>query len=471
MALKQWVNLPKDAKFDEPGVTKDRRGPIIMELEFKKADPPKPWKVKVTPEGSDNITYSRKEMGRNKHFKLQNYIAFGVSQDTKVNLDNCVSLPAAGGNTYKIEAQDSSGKAVGSALTLETRRKIYYQVICMKGVTPPSMSGMEDEFWNPAKKYYLKLDAPKPQGEMKHYSNINSDKWDGVRCRKDMFKQCKKAYKLKDLHPFTFVIACSKSIGSTKDITFKHPFTLWGKLFAKNDAEFEVTLPDDQALWFGVDDIDDKKNGGKGIWLQTEVKFNDGKTAPILLDKAAVSLGPKTGRWYQKIKIKVKADLRHKIKARKGKLEISVVTVGGFSGGYSDPMANFITIGSAGWDASYSESKKVQILIHEVGHKVGMVADGKGRSPAAPPNLYGHIRTGAGANNKGHSGPHCEKGMSYNSGTSKWTGTPGCVMFGATSGGGSKTPSTFCSDCEKAVRKLDCDSRVLANFKKFVTSY
>lgn len=470
MAEEQWVNLPKDSKYEESGITKDRLGPVTVELEFKKSKPMKPWKLKVTPLAG-NIEYSRREMGRNPHFKLKSIMSFGVSDATKVLLEECLHLPAAGGNKYKIEVKDGDGKTVGTATELEARRKLYYQVICMKGVTAPSLTDMEDGFWNPAKKYYLKLACPKPQGEMTYYKNIKSANWEGTRGRQDMFKQAKKNYKLKDLHPFCFVVVCSKMIGSSKDVTFKYPFTLWGKLFARGDEELEVTIPGDQALWFDIDDIDDKKDGGQGDWLVSEITFNDGKAAPIQLSRADVTLGPKTGRWHQKIKVKLKADLRYKIKKREGMLEIAVKVVGGFSGGYSDPMANFITIGSAGWEAAYSEAKKVQILIHEVGHKVGMVADGRDRAPAAAPNLYGHIRTGPNSNNKGHSGPHCEKGITYTAATKTWAGTPGCVMFGATSGGGKATPKTFCSDCDNVVRKLDLDARVLDNFKKFVTDY
>lgn len=477
MALKQWVNLPKLAKYEGPGITKERLGPLTMELEFDKTEPMKPWKLKITPVGSDNATYSRKEMGRNKHFKVRNVVSFGVSDAKKVLLEETVHLPSAGGNKYKIETKDGDGKTVGTPTELETRRKLYYQVVAMTGVTPPSMSDLETEFWNPSKKYYLKLAAPEAQGTMKYYKNVRSFlPWASTAAagRRDMFKQAKVGYKLKKLHPFCFVIVCSNMIGSPKDVKFTYPFTLYGKLFRKRDEELEITVPGDKALWFGVDDIDDAKNGGKGVWLNYEVKFDYGQATPILLDKGDVTLGPKTGRWYQKIKVNLKKDLRHWVKTRKGTLELRVKIVGGFSGGYSDPMANFITIGSAGWQAAYPESKKVQILIHEVGHKVGMVADGKGRAPAAPPNLYGNIRETVGAqkeNNKGHSGPHCEKGMTYNGTAKTWSGTPGCVMYGATASGGHAAPKTFCSDCEKVVRKLDVDARVLSNFKHFITDY
>jgi hypothetical protein len=470
MAEEQWVNLPKDSKYEESGITKDRLGGLSMKIDFDKSDPPQLWKVKVSPVGSDNIEYSAKEKGRNERFKVRTDFSFGISDELELELEENIFLPAAGGNKFKIETKDGDGKVVGTAVEVETRRKLYYQVICMKGVTAPPMKSMEDEFWNPAKKYYLKLAAPEAEAEMKYHKNIKDD-WSGTAGREDMFKESKKNYGLKKLHPFCFVIVCSNQNASIMDYKFKFPFKLYGKLFKNQDTEIEVELPRGRFLWFDYDDIDDAKNGGRGRWLKRRVQFNDGKAAPIKLDNADVVLGPKSGKFHQKIKVTLKKDLRHLIMTRKGNLELSVRVVAGFSGGYSDPMANFITVCNHAWHKDIPTSERMQTLVHEVGHKVGMVSDGTGIAPDAPPNLYGNFRSGPKENNQGHQGPHCEKGITYNKANDSWTGAPGCVMFGANIGGGNTTPPTFCSDCEKAVRKMDIDARELFNFKKFITDY
>lgn len=429
-----------------------------------------PWKVRVAPEGSENIKYSRKERGRNSNFKLYNYISFGIADDANVLLEDTVRLPAAGGNKFKIEAQDANGKTVGSPLIVETRRRLYYQVICMKGVSAVPTGDMEKEFWSPAKKYYLKLDAPKPKGEMKYHKNIKSG-WEGTAGRKDMFREAKKAYKLKDLHPYTFVLLCSYQVAKSQDIKFKYPFKLWGRLFSRNDQELEIPLPGSHALWFDFDDIDDKKKGGKGIWLRRRVVFDDGKETPVRLDWENVELGPKTGKWCQKIKVTIPKELRHKVKSRKGHLILRVKVIKGFSGGYSDPMANFITVCSHAWHKDRDDTERKQTLLHEVGHKVGMVPDGKGIAPNAPPSLYGEIRTGPKANSRGHQGPHCGKGATWNAAQKKWSGRPLCIMFGSNASSTHSRKPEFCSDCADALRKVDVDSRVLKNFKYFVTDY
>jgi hypothetical protein len=87
-------------------------------------------------------------------------------------------------------------------------------------------------------------------------------------------------------------------------------------------------------------------------------------------------------------------------------------------------------------------------MVHELGHTVGMVANGTGKLPDAVATLY----TSA----KGHVGNHCYNGNAdgqarYDSATDSANST--CVMYGATNG-----KSAFCDNCAPAVRKLDiCD--------------
>jgi len=80
-------------------------------------------------------------------------------------------------------------------------------------------------------------------------------------------------------------------------------------------------------------------------------------------------------------------------------------------------------------------------VIHEIGHKVGMVTDGTGKKPDMIPTHYV---------DRGHVGPHCHNGLplldSY-SGVS--TGNI-CVMFGTIT-----DQVAFCPDCAKAVKKMD----------------
>ena len=78
-------------------------------------------------------------------------------------------------------------------------------------------------------------------------------------------------------------------------------------------------------------------------------------------------------------------------------------------------------------------------MVHELGHKFGMVTDGTGKKPDKPAKYY----TG-----KGHMGPHCHKGLPVKASYSSDAGA--CVMFGATN-----APKAFCNHCTPAIRKMD----------------
>jgi hypothetical protein len=99
-------------------------------------------------------------------------------------------------------------------------------------------------------------------------------------------------------------------------------------------------------------------------------------------------------------------------------------------------------------------------LVHEVGHKVGMVPDGQHLLPKAPTTLYGDTPH----NQQGHQGPHCSLGANYVGGY--WSGAPACVMFGAngafTGNVLNHAPPTFCGECEQALRKMDLHVSSLA---------
>ena len=119
---------------------------------------------------------------------------------------------------------------------------------------------------------------------------------------------------------------------------------------------------------------------------------------------------------------------------------------------------------------AWFEDKRPQdsnvIWNHELGHRIGMTAHGdkdhsstnseffvKAHLPDSPPKLYGENR---GVNDKGHAGPHCENGsLTYDESKNEWSGTPGCVLFGATGTSSASSPLDYCADCTDIVKKLD----------------
>ncbi len=132
MAIVQWVNLEKNSDFlDDPDVESlDRCGKLSVKSAFSSGDVDLSYKVKVTEVGSDNVTYSAAELGRNNNFKMTHGTS-DLATDTEVLIEGDIQLPAAGGNKYKLEAKDANGTAVSSE-EIETKRKLYYQFMHME---------------------------------------------------------------------------------------------------------------------------------------------------------------------------------------------------------------------------------------------------------------------------------------------------------------------------------------------------
>lgn len=458
----QWVNLRKEDKFAEDGIKKENCGKVTLECMFEKKDVPIQFKVKVSPVGGDNAVYTRKERGRNPNFKVRQRTS-GVADSKSVLLEESIFLAAAGGDKYSIEGKDAAGNVVKAAFELETRRKLYYQVISMKGVPcPASLSTFEADFKNDAKKFYIimkeKEDGRNKMTLIKTVQDVNDT----------LFRdEARKEFKISKYEPYAVAVVFSMYIADKKTHTYIDDVDreIPSKLFHWGDYEVDIDLTDNNGdpvyLWHHLDPADDANKG----WLVAgSAVFVTSKGDQIAIPDDDISLtGPQKGAegGYHQVKVKLTAPgLRNTFSKLKGKLYLEVNIVDGFSGGFSYNSMNLITVATKAWWDPTNNTKMLQILNHEMGHKVGMVAKGSGLAPDKPPFLYGENR---GVNDQGHQGPHCAKGCNYDAPTGIWSGTPGCVMYGATglydAGANRYTPSpaTFCDDCAKVVRKLDLD--------------
>lgn len=154
----------------------------------------------------------------------------------------------------------------------------------------------------------------------------------------------------------------------------------------------------------------------------------------------------------------------------KAKLKLRLRAVEGFSGGWSIRGRGVTVVATLGHWVKDDDSLGA-ILLHELGHFLGMVANGKKLAPTAPPHYY---------TKKGHVGPHCSSGVlprgtlqfagarARSSGFFKtyWSGAPQCVMFGATAatdgpGVVRPIPEHFCDECKPVVKKLDLSAEAL----------
>jgi hypothetical protein len=127
--------------------------------------------------------------------------------------------------------------------------------------------------------------------------------------------------------------------------------------------------------------------------------------------------------------------------AGNGTLTITVNWVDRMRAGLAS-SGNLVIICTRGWWQNESTSGQNEVMIHEIGHMIGMVADGSGSLPDRTATQY---------TARGHVGSHCHSGLalrdSFSSGSNAGSN---CVMFGSTNGVGA-----FCANCAPAVRKID----------------
>ena len=178
--LVQWVNLPKGDIFtkDGDGATLERCGKIVIEAFFEKADMPIGYKVKVTPTGSNNATYTKKEMRRNENFRMAKGKA-DIADAKHVLIEDKIQLPAAGGNEYIVEAKDANGNEVKSTLHVKAMRKLYYQAITMddgKGDAESTTKAYSlDDRAKDLKPYFIKLLKTGSDQKIKFIKTLSDD--------------------------------------------------------------------------------------------------------------------------------------------------------------------------------------------------------------------------------------------------------------------------------------------------------
>ena len=127
-----------------------------------------------------------------------------------------------------------------------------------------------------------------------------------------------------------------------------------------------------------------------------------------------------------------------------GRLRLHLRTIAYWRGGTSIPQGNMVCIATQVQWAPKSTDQMNQVLIHELGHKIGMVPPGGDYAACdldRPPNQY---------ENRGHNGSHCHAGLGLLDNYRATREGMTCVMFGSTSG-----PTTFCGDCAPCVRRRD----------------
>lgn len=440
----QWVNLIKYDTYVEDDISSDHRiGRFKVKCTFSQAMT-ELVQLRIVAEGGDNTSYTAAEERRNLNFKLIKTQPQVTNGESETEIEQGFWLPAAGGNKYKVEALHN-GCVVASTRVIETRRKLYYQIISMLGLNiPGDFSPFENEFWNTGKKYYIKLKNI-GNAEIATIENIGSGA-DTALLRQRVRAVYDGNYDYGTpgaLKTFTTAIVFTDHL-AVKDAGISLRWNVRGDLVKGSKRQLTIMYAaagqarKKHYLWRNL-------VTGEGPNISASFIDHNGATHNITSD---VSLGPVEVGTSGICKLNV--DTSHfpdhffSDASNQGAIRVNFDAVNRMRAGIA-LGDNVIVICTKAWWRTTPNDKMLNVMVHELGHKISMIPDGTGKKVDRTSKQY----TG-----QGHRGSHCSNGYSYDAPTKAWSNEAGtkCVMYGSTNG-----VREFCDVCESAVRKTDCN--------------
>jgi len=440
---KQFVNVTRDAKWVDGSTVKniDRTShKPRFKVRFNKPGC-HPFKVKFVPDGSNNA-YTGTEIGRNEKFDYQkDEKSYSTDGDGTKVVENDFFVAAAGKDKYKLEAKDDYGHTVSSK-EIETHRLIYCQEIKMKDLSTiaTSLSTLKSEY----AKHNITLHALSNL-EIDHLPNIGSDS--EYTALKNSARTAYNGSTAPSKEPYVIAVLYTDHLAvknSNKQLSKSAVQVGPGKPVVRIPIR-GVGLRagdgmDDRALWQDI--IPDES------WFVSAKFLKNGGVAgtdDIVIAEAKCSAV--SGSWAGNNKYCDLVDIDVTgLPVHTGTITLVVNWVDRMRAGLaSGSGSNSVTICTRAWWQNKNTASQNEVMVHEIGHMVGMVADGTGNKPDKTAKQY---------TDRGHVGSHCHSGLalraSFSSGSNSGSD---CVMFGSTNG-----KSAFCSDCEPAVKKVDVSS-------------
>lgn len=472
--VNQWVNLPQEERFASalegldltgrqggPGqVTLDRLGRTFRILvQHDLYGSAGSVEVRLVPDAR-NISYSPRESPNNPRYRRQ-WASWHQADRPHGTYILTLQVDVAGANEFIIQVRCRQCQTPMSPGRIIVRRRIWLLPIVMDSphVSAPDLGSFRTEFAR------CKLDVTTlPRQTMPEIRTISAQE-----SKRELLDNALAAYRRGRAHRFQpHVVAALYVDQIATKMTLNFSSTNFGGgmqhfLTSQNPT---ATPPDYKYIW--------RDMGPGEQWLESAVfrehngtEWDVSRYCSTGVDPAYPTQDPAT----MHNRVSVDADLgvfaqlqrrypRETWTTAPGTLTLSVNLVRSFTAGYAitnpSSRTNVIVMAvRAAWQAS-DANWMFGTLAHELGHKLGLAADGEARTNVECDLDRSQMRYV----DRGHTGPHCRFGI-----TGPLTdpiqpeGT--CLMFG----GNSNQPITrFCDRCSDAIRKVD-----LPGFETFNT--
>ncbi len=434
----QWVNLPHNAKWVDVPNNVPNIDRLSQKIRYKVTfSKPGGHSFKVKAEaGPTNAAYTGGEKGRNGNFKwLEEEKSYTTDGDGTKIVEADFFSTCAGMDDFKLKAEDTYGTPPVETGFMATKRLIYYVEVKMTGINAaPSLATMVSEF----EKHGITL-LSLGSVNMTAMENISTGD-------SNTFKaNVKTAYTGSNgptKAPYAIAVAY------TGHLAVKNPSkTVTKSGVDVGPAKPAVVIPivgpginnpadnSTRYLWKGL-------VTGEGWYVSAKFIPADG-TASVDIPEAKCTAVPESAGTPNRCNT-VSVDVTG-IATGIGSIELVVNWVDRMRGGLSFPGTNLICACTKAWWADKSAEAQNQVMIHEMGHQVNMVANGTGPRPDKVATHY--------EDSKGHVGDHCYNGAP--DGQARYDASADatasiCVMYGQTNG-----KTDFCGNCTPAVRKQD----------------
>lgn len=429
-----YVNLPQDGDYASENyaanIDRMSRCPRVK-VTFNRAGSHS-FKAKLLPSGG-NSSYTAAEKSRNSNFAYEwREKQFTSNSDGTKIISGDFFVTAAGKSKYKVKAEDAHGNEVRSH-EISAKRFSYYVTLPMRGV---AAAGSLSTFRREMARHDIKMTRLANRA-MTHMPNV------GPEDMSRLTRLARRAYGrtgASGKEPYVIAVVFTDQLAAKREnATFgptravdvgparTHPFT-FGIRYAGLRSGDGVN---DRYLWI---DVVPGEN-----WLISATYQPEGGGSPVDIPPNKCTAVPTSAGASSSKQVNIDVSW---LPAGRGHLTLKVNLIDRMRGGLASD-GNLVVICTRAWWSNKNSASQNQTLIHEVGHKCGMVADGTGSGPDRTPNQY---------TDKGHVGSHCYRGLgvqaSYSGSASVNSST--CVMFGATNG-----HTRYCVSCRPAIRKQD----------------